>query len=1540
MSAPDLHKAIAVAGGQVVTSGAALGSAPMTALLSAYFGEDKLTIAAAAVVSQPSDADVVVRGAVTLLGVAVTGQCRFFVDGDVAQLEWSGAPPAGWTLGASFAILEGRYFDTFALASPRLSLRSQPSEAPGCALEAGFTLPAPLEALRWFVAPDAAAKLGGPIALDRGLPAMTLTVSPSMKASLGGYVDIDLTMQHVSVVQQGAPQSPPALLTVSRLTGALSFQHDGKSVAVPMQAAFNDHLGMLRLQLVTGAIFDLALDEIAHWIGGADLSTAGLPAAYRPPGGLTLHDVVFAIGVPTKSLAYVKLTIASTEPWIVVDKVTISNIVLSFTITPGAVQTLAVTIAGTLELGDAVSLDVYALYPNFAISGHLTDGTSVDLVPLLAYLGATMIGVPSTLRIDTLNFDAEPSGGVYGFELDVAGDWHVVKALAVENLKARLAYANRALDLFFAGKFTVGGVDLAISAEYESELGGWFFAGRVAQNAPIQIGAFIAGLARDFSSTAAQSLPDFIATLEIGAIAITFDTASKDFDFRCETKFEIDGTPLDLTLHISLRNGAGDSYTHLFAGLLVIGAFAFELVFEDAKSGAGASSTLLAAIQPKGGVDVRALVAGVSAEAGALMPALTLTLENALFLYRKTDAAAATYLFGLAIGLDINLQALPLIGPVLRDAGIGGIKDVQALYASAPVSADDAAAFNALLGEATAKPALPSKKGASGATQVLSRGFNFAANLDMGGAPISLSAGGADAPAKAPAQTGSPATLPAPPSGGASWFDVRKSVGPLTLNRIGVRYEDGRAWLLVDADFTLSGLALGLQGLALGAKLDDPKAIAVNIDGMSIDFASGPLTISGGFLHLGGDFIGEARVQAATFGLTAIGGYAPDDKSFFIFVRLNAPLGGPPFFFITGVAGGFGINRTLTIPPIDDLTKFALLPANNKFPTQLGASDPGATLAATLATTEAYIHPQAGMNWVAAGLDFTSFEMVDSSALATVAFGIDFTIALLGVTRLTVPKLDPEPIVYLEITLEAQLKPSAGLLAIDGRITPASFLFAKLVRVSGGFAFYLWFAGEHEGDFVISIGGYHPRFQKPDHYPIVPRLQLAYQVGNLVIVGQTYIALTPHMVMAGLRIDATWDTGALKAWFSAGVDFLLGWRPFHYEGDAYIHIGVSLTLDLLFTSVSITVHVGADLDFWGPQFGGRASIDLDIVSFTISFGADPRKDALDWPGFAQAFLPAGKTTVSEPAHRMLAAMRADAPPIEAGSLWCVGSVPDGLVKDLKAADTTSFFAWLVDANHFALETNTLIPAKQAIYNAFALQTPFTLAGGFKPAAKGDTPTPSYDAAANPGGLVWATDFGVLPVGIASKDFTSALDVRLLRPKPGTAHTDPANYVDAVDVIAVMPRLKSASAALWAGADPGLNGARLIDSALVGLQLSPMAQHPDITFKADLWAMLFDEGPLIDWAADVPAADTTDSYAATSQGGTLTFTLAGEHVECKDYKLSALSLESVAKTRANTIAALASLGITLDPGAVDVANLAAYPLWDWPAIQTLGEERSP
>ena len=55
-------------------------------------------------------------------------------------------------------------------------------------------------------------------------------------------------------------------------------------------------------------------------------------------------------------------------------------------------------------------------------------------------------------------------------------------------------------------------------------------------------------------------------------------------------------------------------------------------------------------------------------------------------------------------------------------------------------------------------------------------------------------------------------------------------------------------------------------------------------------------------------------------------------------------------------------------------------------------------------------------------------------------------------------------------------------------LAPSSFLLDPACHLTGGFAFCLWFGDNpHAGDFVVTIGGYHPAFAPPSYYPVVPR---------------------------------------------------------------------------------------------------------------------------------------------------------------------------------------------------------------------------------------------------------------------------------------------------------------------------------------------------------------------------------------------------------------------------------------------------------------------
>ena len=55
--------------------------------------------------------------------------------------------------------------------------------------------------------------------------------------------------------------------------------------------------------------------------------------------------------------------------------------------------------------------------------------------------------------------------------------------------------------------------------------------------------------------------------------------------------------------------------------------------------------------------------------------------------------------------------------------------------------------------------------------------------------------------------------------------------------------------------------------------------------------------------------------------------WRPDPPAFFfLYLNIDVPIGGPPFLFVTGIAGGFGINSRLVLPSIDEVANYPLLP--------------------------------------------------------------------------------------------------------------------------------------------------------------------------------------------------------------------------------------------------------------------------------------------------------------------------------------------------------------------------------------------------------------------------------------------------------------------------------------------------------------------------------------------------------------------------------------------------------------------------------------
>jgi hypothetical protein len=474
---------------------------------------------------------------------------------------------------------------------------------------------------------------------------------------------------------------------------------------------------------------------------------------------------------------------------------------------------------------------------------------------------------------------------------------------------------------------------------------------------------------------------------------------------------------------------------------------------------------------------------------------------------------------------------------------------------------------------------------------------------------------------------------------GQGWTPIRRAFGPIYVEQIGFDLTtDPTAFaLLIDAGVHIGPLAAGVDDLAVIIPLASPANPAtwrLDLAGLAVSFDSGGVSIAGGMRRLvragGVEYVGMLAVRAAGYGLTALGAFGSfpvrqgsSDRytSLLVIAALAAPLGGPPAFFVLGIGGGVGLNRDLIAPR--EMTEVANFPL-------IAALDPASQLVrdpmAALVKLGQTFPPKPGAFWLAAGVRFSSFTLVESIVAVTIAIGDGLEVNVLGVARAGLPN-PAAPVAQLELALQARFSSREGILSIRAQLTDNSWLFSPACQLTGGFAFVIWF---RTGEFVISIGGFHPRFARPAHYPTVPRVGFNWRVSSVITVkGESYFALTPTAIMTGGRLEAAADFGVVGAWFAAGIDVLVSWDPFFYDFSVYVTVGAWLFIEIkiwfIHIRIRITVSIGAELQIQGPPMHGVAIVDLCVTKIVVPFGptAHPVKDWLGWAAFHDKYLVAG-----------------------------------------------------------------------------------------------------------------------------------------------------------------------------------------------------------------------------------------------------------------------------------------------------------------------------
>lgn len=613
-------------------------------------------------------------------------------------------------------------------------------------------------------------------------------------------------------------------------------------------------------------------------------------------------------------------------------------------------------------------------------------------------------------------------------------------------------------------------------------------------------------------------------------------------------------------------------------------------------------------------------------DAKNIAPDIRINIKDfkAFFYYDKSESGSKI-LLGMGASIDIDLKSLPIAGQILVEANAIAFKDVLVIYAKGAFSEAELKEIKAL-----------------GKGYQYRQGLSVCATVVANGESTYYTLGGSDPAPQLLDTAESQGSKADEVASKVSWSKVDKKIGPVHLQRIGLAYNEGKIIALLDASIASKALEMQLMGLGVGFNLDwndlSPKFY---LDGLGLSYRTDSVEISGALMRTQQNgtevYNGQARLKMKNFTLSALGSYAKTEAgaSLFIYGLYEGNIGGPPIFYVTGIAAGFGYNRKINAPDIDEVAQFPLV-ALAMQPQDKGLRQVLDSLEQPLKSGKLPIEIAIGNYWLAVGVKFTSFKLIETFVLVTVNLGPKTEFNILGLSRMSWPEASirkkinlAEPLVFVEIAIKVSFGSDSDVIAVDGLITPSSYVFSRNCQLSGGFAFYTWVSGPHAGDFVLSIGGYHPRFPKPAHYPVVPRVALHWQLTkNLFIRGELYFALTPSAMMMGGRWELAYVSDNVKASFLLWIDILMQWAPLYYDISIGILIRVDAHIKLKLITVHLHLELRASLDIWGPPFSGKAEIDLGIFSFEIGFGSKtlPERKPMLWDEFAGGFLPKDKAT--------------------------------------------------------------------------------------------------------------------------------------------------------------------------------------------------------------------------------------------------------------------------------------------------------------------------
>jgi len=383
-----------------------------------------------------------------------------------------------------------------------------------------------------------------------------------------------------------------------------------------------------------------------------------------------------------------------------------------------------------------------------------------------------------------------------------------------------------------------------------------------------------------------------------------------------------------------------------------------------------------------------------------------------------------------------------------------------------------------------------------------------------------------------------------------------------------------------------------LGPIDLQAKFKPPNGVGLAIDAGVIR--------GGGYLYLDfekGEYAGALELVFSGFlALKAIGLIStrmPDGSPGFSLLIIITVEFGTPFqlgygFTLNGVGGLLGLNRTMRLEEIAAGVRTGSI-SNVMFPQNVIANAPQ-----ILSDMRRFfpiqpgtflIGPMAKLGWGTPSLITASFGLIIEIPPGN--------IAILGVLKCVLPHEDAA-LLLLQVQFIGALEVTKSRLWFFASLFGSRVLFITLDGEMG-----LLISWGDPPEFVLSVGGFHPRFNPPAMpFPTPARIALSILNESFARIRvEAYFAITSNTAQFGARAELFFGVSAFSVDGHLGFDALFQFSPFYF----IITFSASMSVRV-FGAGLFSVRIRGELEGTSPwHVEGEGSISLLFWDIDIPF---------------------------------------------------------------------------------------------------------------------------------------------------------------------------------------------------------------------------------------------------------------------------------------------------------------------------------------------------